>query len=207
VRIEIWWSRPVAWAFVVGGDSISRGRVPVRALQVSRCRAGARAPSGSRVRFRGSCFRFVPRRRRPGGCPSPLGNGVDKPAEMFDRDFEWTELTRFAALAGPQGKTFLLDAVARARGGFMFPSRTSPDRCGGSTPPPGDASCASPYRQGELPRTRALTALGLLMRSDRPDRCGPGSGPVRPPCRTPSPTVAPTRATGRTLRPDSPAGR
>ncbi|WP_240958280.1 AAA family ATPase [Streptomyces barkulensis] len=57
---------------------------------------------------------------------------VDKPAEMFDRDFEWAELTRFATLPGPratlgvvsgrrrQGKTFLLDAVTRASGGFMF---------------------------------------------------------------------------------------
>ncbi|WP_206306067.1 ATP-binding protein [Streptomyces sp. RFCAC02] len=51
---------------------------------------------------------------------------------MFDRDFEWAELTRFATLPSPhatlgvvsgrrrQGKTFLLDAVARATGGFMF---------------------------------------------------------------------------------------
>jgi AAA+ ATPase superfamily predicted ATPase len=57
---------------------------------------------------------------------------VDKPAEMFDRAFEWAELTRFATLPGPkatlgvvsgrrrQGKTFLLDAVTRASGGFMF---------------------------------------------------------------------------------------
>lgn len=57
---------------------------------------------------------------------------MDKPAEMFDRVFEWVELTRFATLPGPratlgvvsgrrrQGKTFLLDAVARASGGFMF---------------------------------------------------------------------------------------
>ncbi|XUL88988.1 AAA family ATPase [Streptomyces galilaeus] len=51
---------------------------------------------------------------------------------MFDRAFEWAELTRFAALPGPratlgvvsgrrrQGKTFLLDAVTRASDGFMF---------------------------------------------------------------------------------------
>ncbi|OMI41172.1 putative ATP/GTP binding protein [Streptomyces sparsogenes DSM 40356] len=57
---------------------------------------------------------------------------MDKPAEMFDRDFEWAELTRFAALPGPratlgvvsgrrrQGKTFLLDALTRADNGFMF---------------------------------------------------------------------------------------
>lgn len=55
-----------------------------------------------------------------------------KPAEMFDRDFEWGELTRFAGYSGPeatlgvvsgrrrQGKTFLLDAITRATGGFMF---------------------------------------------------------------------------------------
>ncbi|WP_223837696.1 AAA family ATPase [Streptomyces venezuelae] len=57
---------------------------------------------------------------------------MDKPGEMFDRTFEWAELTRFATLPGPQamlgvvsgrrrqGKTFLLDAVTRAGGGFMF---------------------------------------------------------------------------------------
>ncbi len=57
---------------------------------------------------------------------------VDKPAEMFDRDFEWAELTRFAHHPGPeatlgvvsgrrrQGKTFLLDAVTRTHGGFLF---------------------------------------------------------------------------------------
>lgn len=57
---------------------------------------------------------------------------LDKPAEMFDRDFEWNELTRFATYPGReaalgvvsgrrrQGKTFLLDAITRASGGFMF---------------------------------------------------------------------------------------
>jgi uncharacterized protein len=57
---------------------------------------------------------------------------VDKPTEMFDRDFEWAELTRFARYSGPeaalgvvsgrrrQGKTFLLDALTRVSGGFMF---------------------------------------------------------------------------------------
>ncbi|MFF7653665.1 ATP-binding protein [Streptomyces sp. NPDC007983] len=57
---------------------------------------------------------------------------MKKPPEMFDRDFEWSELVRFATYAGPeatlgvvsgrrrQGKTFLLDAVTRATGGFMF---------------------------------------------------------------------------------------
>jgi hypothetical protein len=51
---------------------------------------------------------------------------------MFDRDFEWAELVRFAAYRGPeatlgvvsgrrrQGKTFLLDGIARATDGFFF---------------------------------------------------------------------------------------
>lgn len=55
-----------------------------------------------------------------------------KPDDMFDRDFEWRELVRFAAYAGPeptlgvvsgrrrQGKTFLLDALCRQSGGFYF---------------------------------------------------------------------------------------
>ncbi len=55
-----------------------------------------------------------------------------KPADMFDRDFEWAELTRFASSDAPratlgivsgrrrQGKTFLLDALAVQAGGFMF---------------------------------------------------------------------------------------
>lgn len=55
-----------------------------------------------------------------------------KPHDMFDRDFEWAELTRFAANTAPratlgiisgrrrQGKTFLLDALTVQAGGFMF---------------------------------------------------------------------------------------
>jgi hypothetical protein len=51
---------------------------------------------------------------------------------MFDRDFEWSELVRFASYEGPeatlgvvsgrwrQGKTFLLDALCREAGGFFF---------------------------------------------------------------------------------------
>jgi AAA+ ATPase superfamily predicted ATPase len=62
----------------------------------------------------------------------PMRSTVKKPAEMFDREFEWEELTRFArsedaratlgVVSGRrrQGKTFLLDAVARASGGFIF---------------------------------------------------------------------------------------
>lgn len=57
---------------------------------------------------------------------------MDKPAGMFDRDHEWSTLTRFAADDQPgamlgvvsgrrrQGKTFLLDALCRAAGGFYF---------------------------------------------------------------------------------------
>ncbi len=57
---------------------------------------------------------------------------MDKPAEMFDRDFEWAELVRYAGYQGPaatlgvvsgrrrQGKTYLLDAIVQATGGFMF---------------------------------------------------------------------------------------
>jgi AAA+ ATPase superfamily predicted ATPase len=51
---------------------------------------------------------------------------------MFDRDFEWSELVRFATHPAPeptlgvvsgrrrQGNTFLLDALCRATGGFYF---------------------------------------------------------------------------------------
>src|SRR5215472_8045596 len=57
---------------------------------------------------------------------------MDKPAEVFDRDFEWAELSAFASHRAPeatlgvvsgrrrQGKTFLLDALVRAAGGFLF---------------------------------------------------------------------------------------
>jgi AAA+ ATPase superfamily predicted ATPase len=51
---------------------------------------------------------------------------------MFDRDYEWSELVRFVGHSGPeptlgvvsgrrrQGKTFLLDAICEAAGGFYF---------------------------------------------------------------------------------------
>lgn len=57
---------------------------------------------------------------------------LSKPSDMFDRDFEWGELTRFAGGNAPratlgivsgrrrQGKTFLLDALAVQANGFMF---------------------------------------------------------------------------------------
>lgn len=51
---------------------------------------------------------------------------------MFDRNFEWSELVRFASYGGPeatlgvvsgrrrQGKTYLLDGLCRTGGGFFF---------------------------------------------------------------------------------------
>ncbi|MFY1673806.1 ATP-binding protein [Plantactinospora sp. WMMB334] len=58
--------------------------------------------------------------------------GIQKPAEIFDRDAEWAELSRFVAddregatlgvVSGRrrQGKTLLLYELARATGGFYF---------------------------------------------------------------------------------------
>ncbi|MGW0608647.1 AAA family ATPase [Streptomyces sp. NPDC002644] len=55
-----------------------------------------------------------------------------KPADMFDRDYEWSALTRFITDEQPgatlgvvsgrrrQGKTFLLEAACGAAGGFYF---------------------------------------------------------------------------------------
>lgn len=57
---------------------------------------------------------------------------LERPADMFDREFEWDALTRFATDAAPgatlgvvsgrrrQGKTFLLRALCEAAGGFFF---------------------------------------------------------------------------------------
>lgn len=57
---------------------------------------------------------------------------MEKPAGMFDRNFEWSELVRFASYGGPeatlgvvsgrrrQGKTYLLDGLCRTGGGFFF---------------------------------------------------------------------------------------
>lgn len=62
-----------------------------------------------------------------------------KPAEVFDRDFEWSELTRFVAedqlgatlgvVSGRrrQGKTYLLEAVCEAAGGFYFGATEAAD--------------------------------------------------------------------------------
>ncbi|GAA3369137.1 hypothetical protein GCM10020367_10310 [Streptomyces sannanensis] len=57
---------------------------------------------------------------------------LPKPPDMFDRDWEWSELTAFATGEGVgprlgvvsgrrrQGKSFLLQALAEATGGFYF---------------------------------------------------------------------------------------
>jgi uncharacterized protein len=57
---------------------------------------------------------------------------IEKPSDIFDREFEWIELTQFAVqdarratlgiVSGRrrQGKTFLLDALTQATGGFLF---------------------------------------------------------------------------------------
>ncbi|MCO8271709.1 ATP-binding protein [Actinoplanes sp. TRM 88003] len=62
---------------------------------------------------------------------------MEKPVDIFDRDAEWAELVRYARLPQRgatlgvvsgrrrQGKTFLLDAVVRAGGGFMFTATES----------------------------------------------------------------------------------
>ncbi|OPC81340.1 ATPase [Embleya scabrispora] len=64
---------------------------------------------------------------------------MDKPVEMFDRDHEWSALSRFITDAQPgatlgvvsgrrrQGKTFLLDAACRAAGGFYFGATEATD--------------------------------------------------------------------------------
>ncbi|MDT0344561.1 AAA family ATPase [Streptomyces litchfieldiae] len=62
-----------------------------------------------------------------------------KPAEMFDRDREWSALDRFVTDEQPgatlgvvsgrrrQGKTFLLDAICRAADGFYFGATEATD--------------------------------------------------------------------------------
>jgi len=64
---------------------------------------------------------------------------MQKPADMFDRDFEWLQLTRFASGADRgarlgvvsgrrrQGKTFLLQALCEAAGGFYFAADQAAD--------------------------------------------------------------------------------
>ncbi|WP_091053021.1 ATP-binding protein [Glycomyces sambucus] len=64
---------------------------------------------------------------------------MEKPDEMFDREVEWAALDRFVSDDRPgatlgvvsgrrrQGKTFLLDAVVRAAGGFYFGATEAAD--------------------------------------------------------------------------------
>ncbi|MBU3062586.1 ATP-binding protein [Nocardia sp. NEAU-G5] len=64
---------------------------------------------------------------------------MDKPADMFDRDFEWGALGRFVTDTQPdatlgvvsgrrrQGKTYLLRAACQATGGFYFGATESTD--------------------------------------------------------------------------------
>ena len=64
---------------------------------------------------------------------------LTRPAGMFDRDYEWTELSRFATDERPgatlgvvsgrrrQGKTFLLSALCQASGGFYFAADEATD--------------------------------------------------------------------------------
>ncbi|MFC0507510.1 AAA family ATPase [Micromonospora costi] len=100
----------------------------------------------------------------------------DKPAEIFDRDTEWAELTRFATDERPgatlgvvsgrrrQGKTLLLYELARATGGFYFGAteatpaeslRRLGDALGAHTSAPG------PVHLADWPKAvDALLALG-----------------------------------------------
>ncbi|MEU4241105.1 ATP-binding protein [Actinoplanes sp. NPDC026619] len=62
---------------------------------------------------------------------------MEKPTEIFDRDSEWAELVRHATVKRSgatlgvvsgrrrQGKTFLLDALVRTAGGFIFTATES----------------------------------------------------------------------------------
>lgn len=64
---------------------------------------------------------------------------LDRPAEMFDRHREWEALSRFATDEAPgatlgvvsgrrrQGKTFLLQALCQATGGFYFAAEQAAD--------------------------------------------------------------------------------
>lgn len=68
-----------------------------------------------------------------------LEHVLDKPADMYDRDVEWMELTAFARDARPgatlgvvsgrrrQGKTFLLRALCEATDGFYFAADEATD--------------------------------------------------------------------------------
>jgi uncharacterized protein len=68
-----------------------------------------------------------------------LSGVLDKPADMFDRDVEWMELSAFASDERPgatlgvvsgrrrQGKTFLLRALCETTGGFYFAADEATD--------------------------------------------------------------------------------
>src|ERR1700676_5466412 len=68
-----------------------------------------------------------------------MRNLVDKPSEVFDRDFEWSALARFITDDQPgatlgvvsgrrrQGKTYLLEAACQAAGGFYFGATEATD--------------------------------------------------------------------------------
>lgn len=69
--------------------------------------------------------------------PEPAASHLAKPAYMFDRDWEWSELTAWATGEQPgprlgvvsgrrrQGKSFLLEALAEGAGGFYFAATES----------------------------------------------------------------------------------
>src|ERR1700683_1478319 len=72
-------------------------------------------------------------------CSYDDGGAVQKPADMFDRDFEWIQLGLCAHDVRPgatlgvvsgrrrQGKTFLLRALCQATGGFYFAAEEAAD--------------------------------------------------------------------------------
>lgn len=63
-----------------------------------------------------------------------------RPADMFDREYEWSALTRFAADSSPgatlgvvsgrrrMGKSFLLESLCEATGGFVFTATEATER-------------------------------------------------------------------------------
>lgn len=103
---------------------------------------------------------------------------MQKPAEIFDRDYEWSALTRFNGDEQPratlgvvsgrrhQGKTFLLDAACRAAGGFYFGAIEATDaesRCPRRTArayPHAMNTDGSDLPKVSAPALRALTAAG-----------------------------------------------
>lgn len=64
--------------------------------------------------------------------PRPPHRNIPKPSQIFERDWEWSELTAFASNEEPgprlavvsgrrrQGKSFLLEALTKATDGFYF---------------------------------------------------------------------------------------